>query len=73
LWLRYDLISDNQVLDEYNKTITGFMIQGESPTFSAASEELQSGLNGLLEEASRILKVSERMVSLLPEHLRALH
>ncbi len=60
LWLRYDLISDNQALDEYNKTITGFMIQGESPTFSAACEEMQAGLNGLLGRKVPVVKSTNK-------------
>ena len=56
LWLRYIRISDNQILEEYNKTITGFMVQGESLTIKAASKELQSGLNGLLGSSIPLVK-----------------
>jgi alpha-glucuronidase len=48
LWLRYDKISDPQLLAEYNKNITGWMIEGNSPELAAASKELHTGLNGLL-------------------------
>jgi alpha-glucuronidase len=48
LWLRYDLISDSAVLNEYNNFVTGWMIEGKSPTLEAAGNELQMGLNGLL-------------------------
>jgi alpha-glucuronidase len=48
LWLRYDCISDPQILDQYNKSITGWIIEGESPTLRVAGKELQMGLNGLL-------------------------
>src|SRR5665647_2774579 len=48
LWLRYDLINDPLVLSQYNKSISGFMIEGSSPTLKAAGNELQIGLNGLL-------------------------
>jgi alpha-glucuronidase len=48
LWLRYDKISDNQLLIEYRNSITGYLIEGRSPTLSAAGKELQLGLNGLL-------------------------
>jgi alpha-glucuronidase len=56
LWLRYDLITDKQILEEYNISITGFLIQGESPTFKAASSELHSGLNGLLGRSIPLIK-----------------
>ncbi len=48
LWLRYDLISEPQILKLYSTTITGWMIEGESPTLIVAGKELQAGLNGLL-------------------------
>jgi alpha-glucuronidase len=48
LWLRYDLISDPEILNQYKKTITGWMMEGESPTLKVAGNELQMGLNGLL-------------------------
>jgi alpha-glucuronidase len=56
LWLRYDLITDKQILEEYNISITGFLIQGESPTFKTASSELHSGLNGLLGRSIPLIK-----------------
>jgi alpha-glucuronidase len=48
LWLRYDKISDPVLLDLYNKSITGWILEGDSPVLRAAGNELQSGLNGLL-------------------------
>jgi alpha-glucuronidase len=48
LWLRYDLVSDPQILNQYNKSITGLIIEGESPTIRVARKELEMGLNGLL-------------------------
>jgi len=53
LWLRYNKISDNQLLNEYKNSITGWIIEGSSPTLKAAGRELQMGLNGLL--ASQIV------------------
>jgi alpha-glucuronidase len=52
LWLRYDKIPDSKLLSEYKGLITGWVIEGQSPTLAATARELQSGLNGLL--ASRI-------------------
>ena len=48
LWLRYDLVSNKQKLNEYRSLIKGFLVEGESPTINAAKEELMTGLNGLL-------------------------
>ncbi|MCJ7449008.1 MAG: alpha-glucuronidase [Bacteroidales bacterium] len=48
LWLRYDFISDTQVLNLYTKSVKGWIIQGDSPTLRVAGNELQMGLNGLL-------------------------
>lgn len=48
LWLRYDKISNSQLLKEYRQSIKGFLIEGKSATLDAAKEELHLGLNGLL-------------------------
>ena len=48
LWLRYDLVSNPQKLKEYRAGIKSFLVEGESPTLTAAASELEAGLNGLL-------------------------
>jgi alpha-glucuronidase len=48
LWLRYDLIDDRSVLDQYNKSVSGWMVEGKSPTSGVTAAELQNGLSGLL-------------------------
>jgi alpha-glucuronidase len=48
LWLKYDLITNPQTLDQYRQLIKGLLIEGESSTITAAKDELQSGLTGLL-------------------------
>jgi alpha-glucuronidase len=48
LWLRYDRVSDQARLQQYNKSISGLLIQGDNPILTAASNELQNGLSGLL-------------------------
>jgi alpha-glucuronidase len=48
LWLRYDKISDSQLLIVYKSSVTGWLVEGNSPTLLAAGKELQMGLNGLL-------------------------
>lgn len=58
LWLRYDLISNRQKLNEYNSRISQIVIPGNSATIIAAKEELINGLTGLL---GRNLEVSEHI------------
>ncbi len=48
LWLRYDLIQDQQLLKEYRNIVSGVSLPGNSPIFNAAREELIEGLEGLL-------------------------
>ncbi|MEJ2615765.1 MAG: alpha-glucuronidase family glycosyl hydrolase, partial [Ignavibacteriaceae bacterium] len=48
LWLKYDLISNQQKLNEYRQAIKAIKIEGESPAIKAAQHELQIGLNGLI-------------------------
>ena len=48
LWLKYDLISNQQKLNEYKQLIKAIEIEGESPKIKAAQHELQTGFNGLL-------------------------
>ncbi len=48
LWLRYDLIQNQQTLSEYKNLITGWTIEGDSPTIAAAKKEIKIGLEGLL-------------------------
>jgi alpha-glucuronidase len=48
LWLRYDRIDDNTLLDRYNRAISGWMIQGNSPEIDVIRKEINMGLDGLL-------------------------
>src|SRR3972149_9495595 len=48
LWLRYDLISNQERLNEYKELIKGCLIEGNSSTINAVENELQVGLKGLL-------------------------
>lgn len=49
LWLRYDKISDPALLRNYKSSITGYVFQGNSPTMTAAKNELKIALKGLLD------------------------
>ncbi|MBD0276676.1 MAG: alpha-glucuronidase [Flavisolibacter sp.] len=48
LWLRYDLIRNNALLQQYRNDISGVQFAGTSPTLTAAKEELINGLEGML-------------------------
>src|SRR4051812_6646668 len=50
LWLRYDKIDDNTLLQQYRNQITSILFYGNSPTLTAAKNELKTGLRGLLDK-----------------------
>jgi len=50
LWLRYSRINNETLRHSYLRAITGWCVDGQSPTLAAAQEELRKGLNGLTGE-----------------------
>jgi alpha-glucuronidase len=48
LWLRYKLVSNPSLLNQYRKSITGLNIPGNGATMVAAKSELLQGVDGLL-------------------------
>jgi alpha-glucuronidase len=48
LWLRYDKIQDQALLESYRKQITGWMVEGNEPVLNSSAKELGEGLAGLL-------------------------
>ena len=48
LWLRYDMLKNEQQRNNYIKTIQGIYAEGSSATFTAIRDELTKGLSGLL-------------------------
>ena len=48
LWLRYDKVDDPALLESYRQTISSIAVQGHSETEKVIQQELQTGLNGLL-------------------------
>ncbi len=48
LWLRYDKISNNEVLQEYRSSVQEVILNDNSETFSLIKQEISNGLNGLL-------------------------
>jgi alpha-glucuronidase len=50
LWLRYDKISDDTLLNQYRSLISQVIVEGSSETMQAVREELTLGLSGLLDQ-----------------------
>ncbi len=48
LWLRFDLIPNQEVLEAYRQQIRFIHVQGQSPVLNTVREELTTGLSGLL-------------------------
>jgi alpha-glucuronidase len=48
LWLRYDKIDNNALLQQYRNDINSIVTNGSSPTITIAKNELLTGLRGLL-------------------------
>jgi alpha-glucuronidase len=48
LWLRYDKIQNQALLESYRKQVTGWIVEGNTPVLNSAGMELQQGLTGLL-------------------------
>jgi alpha-glucuronidase len=70
LWLRYDLISNSDKLQEYKKFIKGYFVGGESPTLTVANKELQLALTGLLGQpfSSPGNPAKASVIAALPSH-----
>ncbi|MAO66649.1 MAG: alpha-glucuronidase [Balneola sp.] len=47
-WLRYEKVSNEQLLESYRSHIQSVYIKGTSPTLQAIKSELEKGLGGLL-------------------------
>ncbi|HMU46695.1 MAG TPA: alpha-glucuronidase family glycosyl hydrolase [Chitinophagaceae bacterium] len=50
LWLRYNKIDDNTLLNNYRNTLNSIKLNANSPTLKAAKEELEKGFEGLLQK-----------------------
>lgn len=48
LWLRYDKVSDPGVLRQYQRSVQGMIIEGNSPTLRIVQKELETGLSAML-------------------------
>lgn len=56
LWLRYDKIDDNKLLQQYRSLIGSIVFTGQSPTLDVAKKELETGLTGLLDKRIPIVE-----------------
>jgi alpha-glucuronidase len=65
LWLRYEKISDKKLLELYRKQIKSFSVVGNSPTLNIASQELSTGLSGLLATSIGTAKDSDVICGVL--------
>lgn len=48
LWLKYQLVSDQQKLTSYRNLIKGWIVENNMPSGEVVRKELQNGLSGLL-------------------------
>jgi len=48
LWLKYNKISNEKLLKNYKKSITGYFVAGNSEILNSVKEELESGLTSML-------------------------
>jgi|APTNR8051073442_1049403.scaffolds.fasta_scaffold00003_535 alpha-glucuronidase len=60
LWLRYDLLKNQQQVAEYRKQIKSLLFEDTSPTLVIAKKELLTGLNGLLGVAVPEIKALDK-------------
>ncbi|MBA4054813.1 MAG: alpha-glucuronidase, partial [Marivirga sp.] len=51
LWLRYDLLSDVTLVNDYAKSVRFLVVQSESPELKVARQELELAIKGLLGKA----------------------
>ena len=56
LWLRYDLIDNKSVLQQYTSLISSILVKGESPTAAIVKNELSNALQSLLGKKIPVLQ-----------------
>ncbi len=55
LWLRYDKISDKNLLSAYKTQLSGLLIEGKSPTLAVIKDELINGISRLLDSRFNLI------------------
>lgn len=48
LWMRYEKITNQLILNQYTKSLSSFSIEGNSPTLSIVRKELGLGISGMM-------------------------
>ncbi|HSC67388.1 MAG TPA: alpha-glucuronidase family glycosyl hydrolase [Cellvibrio sp.] len=56
MWLRYQPVAEQKLRKDYQKQLTQIMVEGDSPTLTAAVTELQRGVSGLLAKPVAVSK-----------------
>lgn len=74
LWLKYDLIENKKILNQYKAQIQEFEVGGTSETSKIIRQELNYALNGLLGNLSRgkQSKKANRLIVGTPKSLKAI-
>lgn len=63
LWLRYDKIDNQKLLEKYQAQLNGFYFEKNSSILNSAKEELQLGLTGLLgKEINEVENISDGVI-----------
>ncbi|WP_201300945.1 alpha-glucuronidase family glycosyl hydrolase [Sunxiuqinia indica] len=66
MWLRYERVGDQQLLEKYRKQIQKISLNNDSPTMQVISDELSHGLSGLLgTDIERTLEVNSDGILIL--------
>jgi alpha-glucuronidase len=65
LWLRYNLVENKNILNQYRNNISGILIKGESEIIQAAKNELTIGLGNMLGTKLNFVKSVEKNATLI--------
>jgi alpha-glucuronidase len=65
LWLKYEQVSDKEMLEQYRSLLQEVVIEGESETLSKARKEIKKGLGGLLGQSVAVENEISQKQSLL--------
>ncbi|HEY1216625.1 MAG TPA: alpha-glucuronidase family glycosyl hydrolase, partial [Bryobacteraceae bacterium] len=70
LWLRYDLIGNKALLQQYRQTLAAVDFPATSPMLAAARDELLTGLHGLLGRTPRSSGTNNTLIARLQNEPR---
>ena len=63
LWLRYDKVSNPQLLQQYRNSIGAIQFKASTPVLQSAKKELLEGLQGLLEKKMPESATTDRLLA----------